>query len=62
MMSSFLAIFRKELLHIRRNKAVLFLAVMLPLMQLTMYGFIDQTVHDVPTVVSIKIVRSPHVN
>lgn len=51
MMSSFLAIFRKELLHIRRNKAVLFLAVMLPLMQLTMYGFIDQTVHDVPTVV-----------
>jgi ABC-2 type transport system permease protein len=50
-MSSFLAIFRKELLHIRRNKAVLFLAVMLPLMQLTMYGFIDQTVHDVPTVV-----------
>jgi ABC-2 type transport system permease protein len=51
MMSSFLAIFRKELLHIRRNKAVAFLAVMLPLMQLTMYGFIDQTVHDVPTVV-----------
>jgi drug efflux transport system permease protein len=51
MMSSFLAIFRKELLHIRRNRAVLFLAVMLPLMQLTMYGFIDQTVHDVPTVV-----------
>jgi ABC-2 type transport system permease protein len=51
MMSSFLAIFRKELLHIRRNKSILFLAVMLPLMQLTMYGFIDQTVHDVPTVV-----------
>ena len=51
MMSSFLAIFRKELLHIRRNKAVLFLAVMMPLMQLTMYGFIDQTVHDVPTIV-----------
>jgi ABC-2 type transport system permease protein len=48
---SFLAIFRKEILHIRRNRAVLFLAVMLPLMQLTMYGFIDQTVHDVPTVV-----------
>jgi ABC-2 type transport system permease protein len=48
---SFLAIFRKEILHIRRNGSVLFLAVMLPLMQLTMYGFIDQTVHDVPTVV-----------
>ncbi|MEO7033467.1 MAG: ABC transporter permease [Polyangiaceae bacterium] len=51
MMTSFLAIFRKEILHIRRNKSILFLAVMMPLMQLTMYGFIDQTVHDVPTVV-----------
>ncbi len=51
MMSSFRAIFRKEILHIRRNRSVLFLAVMMPLMQLTMYGFIDQTVHDVPTVV-----------
>jgi ABC-2 type transport system permease protein len=51
MMSSFLAIFRKEILHIRRNKGILYLAVMMPLMQLTMYGFIDQTVHDVPTVV-----------
>ncbi|MEO8900411.1 MAG: ABC transporter permease [Polyangiaceae bacterium] len=51
MMTSFLAIFRKEILHIRRNKTILFLAVMMPLMQLTMYGFIDQTVHDVPTVV-----------
>ncbi len=51
MMSSFWAIFRKEILHIRRNRSVLFLAIMMPLMQLTMYGFIDQTVHDVPTVV-----------
>jgi len=51
MLSSFLAIFRKEILHIRRNRSILFLAVMMPLMQLTMYGFIDQTVHDVPTVV-----------
>ena len=51
MKASFLAIFRKEILHIRRNRSILFLAVMMPLMQLTMYGFIDQTVHDVPTVV-----------
>lgn len=51
MMSSFRAIFRKEILHIRRNRSILFLAIMMPLMQLTMYGFIDQTVHDVPTVV-----------
>jgi len=51
MTASFRAVFRKEILHIRRNRAVLFLAVMMPLMQMTMYGFIDQTVHDVPTVV-----------
>src|SRR4051812_19591004 len=51
MMSSFRAVFRKEMLHVRRNKAVAYLAVMMPLMQMTMYGFIDQTVHDEPTVV-----------
>lgn len=51
MMSSFRAVFRKEVLHVRRNKAVAYLALMMPLMQMTMYGFIDQTVHDEPTVV-----------
>ena len=51
MMSSFRAVFRKEMLHVRRNKAVAYLAVMMPLMQMTMYGFIDQTVHDEPTVI-----------
>jgi len=51
MMSSFRAVFRKEMLHLRRNKAVAYLAVMMPLMQMTMYGFIDQTVHDEPTIV-----------
>jgi ABC-2 type transport system permease protein len=51
MMNSFRAVFRKEMLHVRRNKAVAYLAVMMPLMQMTMYGFIDQTVHDEPTVV-----------
>jgi ABC-2 type transport system permease protein len=51
MMSSFRAVFRKEMLHVRRNKAIAYLAVMMPLMQMTMYGFIDQTVHDEPTVV-----------
>jgi ABC-2 type transport system permease protein len=51
MMSSFRAVFRKEVLHVRRNKAVAYLAVMMPLMQMTMYGFIDQTVHDEPTVI-----------
>ena len=51
MLSSFRAVFRKEMLHLRRNKAVAWLAVMMPLMQMTMYGFIDQTVHDEPTII-----------
>ena len=51
MMSSFRAVFRKEMLHLRRNKAVAWLAIMMPLMQMTMYGFIDQTVHDEPTII-----------
>jgi ABC-2 type transport system permease protein len=49
--SSFLAVFRKEILHIRRNRGVLFITVMMPIMQLMLFGFIDQTVHDVPTVI-----------
>jgi ABC-2 type transport system permease protein len=51
MMSSFLAVFRKEVLHIRRNRGVLIVTVMMPIMQLVLFGFIDQTVHDVATVV-----------
>jgi ABC-2 type transport system permease protein len=51
MMSSFRAVFRKEVLHIRRNRGVLIVTVMMPIMQLCLFGFIDQTVHDVPTVV-----------
>ncbi len=51
MMRSFLAVFRKEVLHIRRNRGVLIVTVMMPIMQLLLFGFIDQTVHDVPTVI-----------
>src|SRR5262249_35918185 len=51
MMASFRAAFRKEMLHLRRNKAGAWLAIMMPVMQLTMYGFIDQTVHDEPTII-----------
>ena len=51
MMSSFRAVFRKEVLHIRRNRGVLIVTVMMPIMQLLLFGFIDQTVHDVPTVI-----------
>jgi len=49
--SSFHAVFRKEILHIRRNRGVLVVTVMMPVMQLLLFGFIDQTVHDVATVV-----------
>jgi ABC-2 type transport system permease protein len=48
---SFLAVFRKELLHIVRDKGTVRLVLMVPLMQLCLFGFIDQTVHDVPTIV-----------
>src|SRR5215831_16751563 len=51
MWHSFLAVFRKEFLHIFRDAGTLRLALALPVMQLVLFGFIDQTVHDLPTVV-----------
>jgi ABC-2 type transport system permease protein len=48
---SFYAVFRKEFLHLFRDRGTLRLVLMLPAMQLVLFGFIDQTVHDVPTVV-----------
>jgi ABC-2 type transport system permease protein len=49
--ASFTAIFRKEFVHIRRDRATLMLALTLPLFQLTLFGFIDQTVSNLPTAV-----------
>jgi ABC-2 type transport system permease protein len=49
--SSLWAVFAKEILHIRRNRGVLIVTVMMPIMQMLLFGFIDQTVHDVPTVI-----------
>jgi ABC-2 type transport system permease protein len=48
---SLIAVFAKEVLHIRRNRGVLIVTVMMPIMQMLLFGFIDQTVHDVPTVI-----------
>jgi len=48
---SFLAVFRKEFLHIVRDGATLRLALLIPMFQLVLFGSIDQTVHDLPTVV-----------
>jgi ABC-2 type transport system permease protein len=48
---SFVAIFQKEFVHIQRDRATLVMALMIPLFQLTLFGFIDQTVSNLPTVV-----------
>jgi ABC-2 type transport system permease protein len=51
MWSSFVAIFRKEFLHIMRDRGTLAAAISIPIFQMTLFGFIDQTVRDLPTVV-----------
>jgi drug efflux transport system permease protein len=49
--ASFVAIFRKEFLHITRDRGTLVIALSIPIFQLVLFGFIDQTVTNVPTVV-----------
>jgi len=49
--SSFVAILNKEFLHIRRDRATLVTALAIPIFQLLLFGFIDQNVKDLPTVV-----------
>ena len=49
--NSFLAVLFKEFLHIRRDRATLATALSVPIFQLLLFGFIDQNVHDLPTVV-----------
>src|SRR5437762_13003369 len=51
MWSSFVSIYRKEFLHIFRDRATLVMAFSIPVFQLILFGFIDQTVRDLPTVV-----------
>jgi drug efflux transport system permease protein len=51
MWTSFVAIFRKEFLHILRDRGTLITAVSIPVFQLVLFGFIDQTVRNLPTVV-----------
>jgi ABC-2 type transport system permease protein len=51
MWNSFVAILAKEFKHIFRDRATLGISMMIPLFQLVLFGFIDQTVRDVPTVV-----------
>jgi ABC-2 type transport system permease protein len=49
--ASFIAIFRKEFLHIFRDRATLVAAFSIPIFQLVLFGFIDQSVKNLPTVV-----------
>jgi ABC-2 type transport system permease protein len=51
MWSSFVSVFNKEFVHIFRDRATLMMALTMPLFQLILFGFIDQTVHNLPTVV-----------
>jgi ABC-2 type transport system permease protein len=48
---SFVAIFQKEFVHMFRDRSTLVMAFTIPLFQLILFGFIDQTVSNLPTVV-----------
>jgi ABC-2 type transport system permease protein len=50
-MRGFWAILRKETLHMTRDRATLFFALMVPVFQLVLFGLIDTNVRHVPTVV-----------
>lgn len=51
MWSSFFATFRKEFIHIRRDRGTLIMALSMPLFQMIIFGSMDQTVKNLPTVV-----------
>lgn len=51
MWSSFVAIVRKEFKHIFRDRGTLALFFMLPVVQLSLFGFLDQNVKNLPTVI-----------
>jgi ABC-2 type transport system permease protein len=51
MWNSFVAILRKEFKHIFRDRGTLVMFFMLPVMQLSLFGFLDQNVRNLPTVV-----------
>jgi ABC-2 type transport system permease protein len=51
MWASFVAILRKEILHILRDRTTLFVAVTIPILEMLLFGSLDQTVRDLPTVI-----------
>lgn len=50
-MKGFLAVLRKEFLHMTRDKGTLRFALILPVFQLILFGLIDTNVKNVPTVI-----------
>jgi ABC-2 type transport system permease protein len=56
MWSSFVAVFAKELKHVLRDRGTLAMFFMLPIMQLSLFGFLDTNVRDLP----IAIVDQDH--
>jgi len=51
MWSSFVAILQKEFKHIFRDRGTLVMFFMLPVVQLSLFGFLDQNVKNLPTVI-----------
>lgn len=51
LLASFRAVFYKELMHIRRERALLFFTMFMPLMQMCVYGWLDTNVRHIPAVV-----------
>lgn len=51
MRTGLVAVLRKEFLHMARDRGTLRLTLMIPALQLTLFGLIDTNVRDVPTVV-----------
>lgn len=50
--ASFRAVFYKEWLHIRRDRRTLIMALMMPMMQMMLFGWMDSNVRHLPTAVS----------
>jgi ABC-2 type transport system permease protein len=51
MWSSFVAVLLKEFKHIFRDRGTLIIFFTMPVMQLALFGFLDQNVRDLPTVI-----------
>ncbi len=50
MWDSFRAVFYKEWLHIRRDRTTLMMTLMIPMIQMMVYGWMDTNVRHIPTV------------